>query len=282
MKPLLSLFFVFCLACVGFSQTEPLKKFPIVDLVDNNYNTISTSILSNNRILVYYFAAQNWCKPCKDALNSISDNHQLLIDTYGLKIIAVSTQFNPFEVTANNNLIYSDYSYITFYWDKEMILFKKHNLSLYPQFFLLDDDFNIIVQAESSNGLATIIDYLKKNALMLSNKEDVNKSENLQLVEEICFPGGEAAMLRFLQKNVHYPEYARNKGIQGTVIVSFVVDSSGKVTDVKLLRGIGGGCDEEAVRVVKVMPDWNPGKVDGIPVRVQFNIPIKFSLTKNK
>lgn len=71
---------------------------------------------------------------------------------------------------------------------------------------------------------------------------------------------------------------ARESGIQGTVYVTFVVERNGNVTDVRVLRGIGGGCDEEAVRVIKAMPKWNPGKQRGKPVRVQFNMPIKFTL----
>jgi len=71
---------------------------------------------------------------------------------------------------------------------------------------------------------------------------------------------------------------ARESGIQGTVYVTFVVERNGNVTDVKILRGIGGGCDEEALRVVQNMPKWEPGKQRGKPVRVQFNMPIKFTL----
>ena len=71
---------------------------------------------------------------------------------------------------------------------------------------------------------------------------------------------------------------ARESGIQGTVYVTFVVEHDGSVTDVRILRGIGGGCDEEAVRVINSMPKWNAGKQRGKPVRVQFNMPIKFTL----
>ncbi|HRZ77317.1 MAG TPA: energy transducer TonB, partial [Bacteroidales bacterium] len=65
---------------------------------------------------------------------------------------------------------------------------------------------------------------------------------------------------------------------QGTVYVTFVVEKNGAVTDVRVLRGIGGGCDEEAIRVIQAMPKWNAGKQRGKPVRVQFNMPIKFTL----
>jgi protein TonB len=71
---------------------------------------------------------------------------------------------------------------------------------------------------------------------------------------------------------------AKESGIQGRVFVTFVVEKNGSVTDVRVLRGIGGGCDEEAIRVVQNMPKWSAGKQRGKPVRVQFNLPIKFTL----
>jgi TonB family protein len=96
------------------------------------------------------------------------------------------------------------------------------------------------------------------------------------------YPGGDEARIKFLKDNMKYPQEARQKGISGRVFVSFVVEKDGSVTNVKVLRGIGGGCDEEAIRVVSLMPAWNPGLQEGKPVRVQFNLPIVFSLEKNK
>ena len=92
------------------------------------------------------------------------------------------------------------------------------------------------------------------------------------------FPGGEKEMMKFIKNNLRYPSLAAENGIQGTVIVNFVVDHEGKITRIKVVRGIGGGCDEEAIRIVKAMPKWGPGKQRGQPVRVQFNLPIKFTL----
>ncbi|MBC8147032.1 MAG: energy transducer TonB [Bacteroidetes bacterium] len=92
------------------------------------------------------------------------------------------------------------------------------------------------------------------------------------------FPGGDEARINFLRKNIIYPEMARESGIQGTVHLTFVVETNGSVSKVSVLRGIGGGCDEEAIRVIKAMPKWEPGKQRGKPVRVQFNMPIKFTL----
>lgn len=96
--------------------------------------------------------------------------------------------------------------------------------------------------------------------------------------EQPQYPGGEAARLQYLQQNIKYPEEAKELGIQGRVFVTFVVEVDGSITDVKVLRGIGGGCDQEAIRVVQNMPKWIPGKQRGVPVRVQFNLPIKFTL----
>ena len=97
------------------------------------------------------------------------------------------------------------------------------------------------------------------------------------IVEEMpSYPGGDYNS--FVAGNIVYPVMAKESNIQGTVYITFVVETDGSITDVKVLRGIGGGCDEEAVRVVKMMPKWNPGKQSGKSVRVQFNLPIKFTL----
>ncbi len=101
------------------------------------------------------------------------------------------------------------------------------------------------------------------------------------VVEEMpSFPGGETERNKFLSENIVYPQQAAENGIQGTVYVSFVVDTKGNVTDAKILRGIGGGCDEEALRVVKMMPKWVSGKQNGKRVRVLFNMPVYFRLQK--
>ncbi|MBK9271462.1 MAG: energy transducer TonB [Saprospiraceae bacterium] len=92
------------------------------------------------------------------------------------------------------------------------------------------------------------------------------------------FPDGQAAMMKFIQSNMKYPAIARENDIQGTVVVQFVVGPNGSISKVNVARGIGGGCDEEAVRVVKSMPKWKPGKHNGKAVPVNFTLPIKFRL----
>jgi protein TonB len=92
------------------------------------------------------------------------------------------------------------------------------------------------------------------------------------------FPGGMDALRTFLSKSLNYPRSAANAGISGRVFVSFVVNTDGSLTDVHVLKGIGFGCDEEAIRVIRKMPNWRPGKQSGRAVRVKFNLPIAFTL----
>lgn len=111
-------------------------------------------------------------------------------------------------------------------------------------------------------------------------EKEVVEAEIFTVVEENpMFPGGDEARMTFLRDNIKYPQMARESGIQGTVYVTFVVEPSGSITNIKILRGIGGGCDEEALRVVRQMPKWKPGKQRGKSVRVQFNMPIRFVLS---
>jgi TonB family protein len=94
------------------------------------------------------------------------------------------------------------------------------------------------------------------------------------------FVGGEAAMRHYLGQNVVYPEPATRANVSGRVTLQFIVEKDGSIGTVKVLKGIGFGCDEEAVRVIKSMPNWNPGTQNGKPVRVYFTIPVIFSLAE--
>lgn len=109
--------------------------------------------------------------------------------------------------------------------------------------------------------------------------EEVVEQEIFQIVEEMpAYPGGDQKMMEYIAKNIKYPQIARESGIQGRVFVGFVVEPDGSVSNVKIMRGIGGGCDEEAMRVVKSMPKWKPGKQRGKPVRVSYTLPVNFKL----
>lgn len=113
-----------------------------------------------------------------------------------------------------------------------------------------------------------------------SNKGPVEVEDNtVQTYVEIMpeFPGGEGALMAYVKKNTVYPAIALENDIQGKVVVDFVVGKDGKISQVKVVKTLGFGCDEEAIRVVKSMPAWTPGRQNGRNVNVSYKLPIKFS-----
>jgi protein TonB len=92
------------------------------------------------------------------------------------------------------------------------------------------------------------------------------------------FPGGQQELMKYIAKNIRYPESARRMGVEGTVYISFVINKEGKVSDIQVMKGISKDCDEEATRVIGTLPDWKPGKQNGMPVLVRFSLPIRFKL----
>jgi protein TonB len=122
------------------------------------------------------------------------------------------------------------------------------------------------------------------NIAFCQEEVKVSDDEAIFFVVEVQpeFPGGMDSMYAFIQKNLIYPEKAKAEGIEGRVFITFTIEKDGSVSNVKILRGIGGGCDEAAKEVIEKMPKWKPGTQRGKPVRVQFNLPIKFELEKDK
>ena len=107
--------------------------------------------------------------------------------------------------------------------------------------------------------------------------------EAFTIVEDMPeFPGGPEAMLKYISSHINYPQEAIDNGIEGAVYISFVVERDGSIGEAKVLRGIGGGCSEEALRVVNSMPNWKPGKQRGKVVRTRYNLPIRFKLASEK
>lgn len=96
--------------------------------------------------------------------------------------------------------------------------------------------------------------------------------------QQPLFPGGPAALMKYLSENTKYPVVAQENGVQGRVTVQFVVEKDGSISDVHVLRGVDPSLDKEAVRVVKSMPRWTPGKQNGITVRVNYRVPVLFRL----
>lgn len=109
--------------------------------------------------------------------------------------------------------------------------------------------------------------------------EEDEFSDVVKMAEKMpSFPEGQAALLRHLAENIQYPHIAKENGVEGMVVVQMIVEIDGSLSNVHVVKGIGAGCDEEAMRVVKLMPKWIPGMQRGKAVRVQFNLPIRFKL----
>ena len=117
----------------------------------------------------------------------------------------------------------------------------------------------------------------------ITNIKKVDNDSIYQIVEVMPeFPGGTEKMMDYLSKNIKYPEAAKEKGISGRVFLSFVIEKDGAVSNVKVAKGIGKECDDEALRVVKAMPKWKPGLMKGKPVRVNYMLPIFFKLDESE
>ena len=141
--------------------------------------------------------------------------------------------------------------------------------------FLPMDDVNFATKNEQVD--LNIEKYVEPKTIVIDVTEE--KKEIFTIAEEMPnFIGGETERLKFLKDNIVYPSRDSEIGIQGTVYIQFVVDSKGNITDAKVVRGIGGDCDEEALRVVKAMPKWHPGKQNGKAVHVLFTMPISFKI----
>lgn len=109
--------------------------------------------------------------------------------------------------------------------------------------------------------------------------ERTNEPEIFVVVEDMPeFPGGVDSMMKFIARNMNYPTKAIENKIEGRVHIQFIIDETGNLIDAKVLRGIGWGCDEEAIRVVNSMPKWTPGTQRNKPVKVRFVLPIRFIL----
>ena len=131
----------------------------------------------------------------------------------------------------------------------------------------------------SQVALAQQLDMLRMDTI---HKEVIEDGELFGCIVETMpsFRGGQQKLFEFIGNNVVYPQEAKEAGIEGKVFVEFYIERDGTVCDAKVLRGIGYGCDEEALRVIGLMPEWSPGKQRGKAVRVRYTMPINFKLSK--
>ena len=138
----------------------------------------------------------------------------------------------------------------------------------------MEEDF-----AEGSDIEVLDEEIVEDHEIAIVEKEDFSKQRIYDIVEEKpSYPDGDLKLMEYIAQNINYPQEALESGIQGRVFVSFVVEPNGSITNEQVLRGIGYGCDEEAVRIAQSMPKWNPGMQRGEAVRVHYLFPVVFSL----
>lgn len=145
---------------------------------------------------------------------------------------------------------------------------------------IVEDNANVndeLVLADTESDQNTQVEYVAP--VEVEKEEEVEEATVFFIVEEMpLFPGGPAELNKYIAQNVKYPVIAQENGIQGRVYVSFVVNSKGKIENVKVARGVDPSLDKEAVRVVESMPEWKPGKQGNKAVKVSFTIPVNFVL----
>jgi protein TonB len=212
------------------------------------------------------------------------ENKKLMFIQIGL-IISLAVAWAVFEIKSYDKMEFADVGRTAEVVEEEMVEITKQEQKPQPvevpkqttQIQVVEDD--VEVEDVEINADVDQNEVIEEYVAPEIEEEEIQEAEIFTIVEEMPeFPGGTQKLADYLAKNIKYPQMARESGIQGRVFISFVVETDGSVSNVNVMRSLGGGCDEEAVRVVKSMPKWKPGKQRGKPVRVSYILPVNFKL----
>jgi TonB family protein len=129
-----------------------------------------------------------------------------------------------------------------------------------------------------AHNLPLIIDPDKEDEYLAERKDTINVYDVVEQMPR--FPGGERKLAEFIEENMQYPKKCAEKGVYGRVVITFVVERSGKLSNIRVVKSVHRALDKEALRIVKLMPRWIPGEQNGVTVRVKYIIPIPFSVKK--
>ena len=212
------------------------------------------------------------------------ENKKLMFIQIGL-IISLALAWAVFEIKSYDKQQFADVGRTVEVVEEEMVEITKQEQKPQPvevpkqttQIQVMEDD--VEVEDVEINAEVDQNEVIEEYVAPEVEEEEVVETEIFTIVEEMPdFPGGMQKLADYLAKNIKYPQMARESGIQGRVFVNFVIEPDGHVSNVNVMRSLGGGCDEEAIRVVKSMPKWKPGKQRGKPVRVSYILPVNFQL----
>ena len=261
---------------------EDIKKIISHELIHIRQKHSFDSIFIELLTIINWFNPIIWLYK-----NSIKEVHEYLADDCVIKkhniysyqelllSKVVGVNFNLLTNFFNKSLITRRVIMMTKPRSSSMAKFKV--LFAIPMIFMLIFAFSIAPNELYSQENQKKVNYSKQKKVdAKTEKGDV--FEKVDVMPE--FVNGKDAMIKFIAQNVKYPESERKKGVQGKIYVSFVVNKHGKITDVKIARGVSPAIDREAIRVVKSMPNWKPGENNEKPVKVKFTIPISFKLSE--
>jgi TonB family protein len=204
----------------------------------------------------------------KDGHNRLNYQRLLLNQVFGMQICTLTNNFNQSLIKRRLTMMTKSKNN---HLSSLKLVFLVPVAMAFAMFFSIS--FSAKVMAQEENQLK------QKQSQQSKTDEDVV----FTVVEKMpSFKGGAEAFADYFKSNVKYPEEARKNKIEGTSFVSFIVEKNGSITHVELIRGFNEACDQEALRVVKAMPAWNPGMQRGENVRVKFNVPVKFVLDKEE
>lgn len=283
-------------ASFSFFNWVFLDKSLIENDSDSNQIIVHEKIHSNQKhsidiLLVEFLLIWQWFNPFVYMLKkSVVENHEYLADRGTLNTMQNSSEYRLLLlqniIQQGNYALTNNFSYKLI--KKRLIMMEKEKSKLKLAFTSIAFTFVFALVTISCSNKIEMDEQDKQATESVHQANDVQESQNLIVdsndevltIAEIMpqYPGGNQALFKFLGENIKYPEQAKKDEISGKVYVTFTVDKDGSVKDVHVLRGIGGGCDEEAIRVVKMMSHWTPGEQDGAKVSIEYNLPINFKL----
>lgn len=202
--------------------------------------------------------------------HNILDYQQILLNQ------VFHTEFNLVTNNFNQSFLKNRFTMMTRRENKKrrpLLLFALFAISILTPIL-----FSCSMESKEEDKSIVPIEENKKSEVI--SKEEIGETEEFFLIVEEMpqFPGGNEAMFKYIGENLEYPTEAKEAGIEGRVFVEFIVEKDGSISNVKIIRGIGHGCDEATKKIVESMPNWEPGKQRGETVRVAFRMPVKFAL----
>ncbi|MDA3906018.1 MAG: M56 family metallopeptidase [Bacteroidales bacterium] len=270
------------------SPTYSFLKWIFIDPELFNRTTDFTAIVSHEKIhaaeghtydliLAEVLTIIQWFNPFAYLLKkTIKENHEYITDHKAISKYKNTDRYQLLLLQHSSiiktNILTHNFSYSLLKRRLKMMKKSKHTLGFGLRLLVLSTTLVLIFFACSSpDGNISQDENQKATEIEV---------DDIFLVVEVMpeYIGGTETMYEFIGNNIKYPDEAKKEGTQGRVFVTFIVEKDGQISNVEILRGIGGGCDEEAMRVIKNMPNWTPGLQRGEPVRVQYRLPIKFAL----